>query len=214
MRIPGPVDHLSREQVRESLAQLPSTELSLPMEPAAPARARPRRSSPSGEAIARQAAKLVGDRSLVVQGESFRRDCSGFVAAVYSGVGQSLAGSTEDLYLRADAQGLLHRRKEPAVGDLAFFDDTYDRNRNGRRDDPLSHVAVVESVSPEGIVTMVHYGSKGVARLVMDLRQPEVNTDEAGVLRNSILRADGKGKRLTGELFRAWGSLWKAPAQS
>lgn len=213
MRVPGPVDHLRGERVREQMASMPAPAATLRMDEPVMPRERPRRSAPSGaEAIARQAARLVGERSLVVEGQSFRRDCSGFVAAVYSAAGRELGGSTEDLYLRAEALGLLHRRKVPQVGDLAFFDDTYDRNRNGRRDDPLSHVAVVESVDERGVVTLVHYGGKGVARMVMDLRRPDVNVDEDGVLRNSILRADGRGKRLTGELFRAWGSLWKAGA--
>ena len=38
------------------------------------------------------------------------------------------------MHERARAAGVLHHRRVPEVGDVAFFDDTYDRNGNGRRD--------------------------------------------------------------------------------
>ena len=36
--------------------------------------------------------------------------------------------------------------ESPRPGDLAFFHDTYDRNRDGRANDPYTHVALVEAV--------------------------------------------------------------------
>ena len=42
---------------------------------------------------------------------------------------------------------MVHHRKVPRPGDLAFFDDTYDANHDGRTNDPLTHVAVVLSVA-------------------------------------------------------------------
>lgn len=201
MRIPGPT---------RGMGAVPIVEHFEP-EPAQSGRAARRRgrTDPDAERIARTASRLVGHARLQVGGEQFRADCSGFIDAVYTSAGQALGGSTADLFEQAREAGVLHHRKTPEVGDLAFFDDTYDRNRNGRRDDPLSHIAVVEAIAADGTVVLVHYGSKGVARLSMDLRQPDVHRGEDGVLRNSILRADGKDPRLTGELFRAWGSLWK-----
>ena len=218
MRIPGPVDHLARppaegEQATGWNAEARAAAIAGMEQPASHG-GRRRRGSPDGEAIARQAGRLIGDRNLVVRGERYREDCSGFVAAVYGGAGRYLTGSSEDMHERARAAGVLHHRRVPEVGDVAFFDDTYDRNGNGRRDDPLSHVAVVEAVADDGTVVLVHYGSKGVARITMDLRDPHTHYDQAGVLRNSILRTEGKGERLTGELFKAWGSLWKVDGES
>lgn len=214
MRMPGPVDHLARERSEEELATgwnaaARAEAIAALQREEAPRTGRKRRGGPEGEAIARQAARLVGDRSLIVRGERYRADCSGFVAAVYGGAGRPLSGSSRDLYERAREAGLLHHRKVPEVGDIAFFDDSYDRDGDGRRNDPLTHVAVVEAIADDGTIVLVHYGGKGVARISMDLRDPHTHTDEAGVLRNSILRTDGKGERLTGELFRAWGSLWR-----
>ena len=42
-----------------------------------------------------------------------------------------------------------------------LFRDTYDRNRNRRRDDDLTHVAIVESVASDGTITLVHKGGEG-----------------------------------------------------
>lgn len=219
VRLPGPVGHLARDEAEADGSPIMTSEAAraeaiagLTDDPGTGHRRR--HSSKEGVDIARQAAKLVGKRSVVVKGESFRRDCSGFVAAAYAGGGFELGGSSKDLYERSKAAGVLHKKKTPEIGDLAFFDNTYDRNKNGRRDDDLTHVAVVEAVADDGTIIMVHYGSKGVARISMDLRDVHSYYDEDGVLRNSILRSGGKGDKLTGELFVAWGSLWKVQGES
>lgn len=215
MRIPGPTRHIGevplieRLPVSEGAVHEAVAELAPVVEEARPVPKPSRKQQRGAEEIAETAAHLVGQRTLKVGAEKFRSDCSGFVAAAYAGGGIDIGGSSADLYERAKAAGVLHRRRTPSVGDLAFFDQTYDRNRNGRRDDPLSHVAVVESIADDGTIVMVHYGSKGVARITMDLREPDVHVDDDGVLRNSIIRGDRKGKTLSGELFRAFGSLWQ-----
>ena len=199
MRVPGPLSAMHYEQP-EAPAQRPE----------APTRPPPARPSPRGDAVgaavAQGAAELVDAPRLEVEGQRYRYDCSGMVAAAYAAGGaRELRGGSRDLYAAAEADGLLHTRPRPLPGDVAFFDNTYDRNRNGRRDDPLTHVGVVESVSADGTITVVHLGSKGVRRLQMNLERP----DDPAV--NSALRAtrdrDG-GPVLAGELWRGFGSLW------
>lgn len=149
----------------------------------------------------------------------FRNDCSGFVMAVLDRAGMPLSGSTRTFYELARADGLLHRRKEPRPGDLAFFDDTYDRDRDRRTDDPLSHVAVVLSVDPDGTITLAHGGtSRGRTTLVMNLHRPSQRTDDTGKEINDYLRArrasDPPGtKYLAGELWRAFATLEPDPEQ-
>lgn len=115
------------------------------------------------------------------------------------------------MYDLARREGLLHKRKLPSPGDIAFFDDTYDRNHNRRRDDDLTHVAIVESVDSDGTITLVHKGGRGVMRIEMNLRRPGERRDADGRELNDHLRAtsdkDG-GPTLSGELWRAFGSLW------
>jgi len=167
--------------------------------------------SGGGAAVARGAVRLIGRSHLLVNGERYRWDCSGMVIAAHASAGHALAGSSADLYELARERGVLHRKKRPYVGDVAFFDDTYDRNGNGRRDDELTHVGVVESVDSAGTITVVHLGSQGVVRIVMNLRRLHDHEDESGTTINSYLRAahdaDG-GPVLSGELWRGFGSLW------
>lgn len=169
---------------------------------------RPAPRSGDGQDVAAGAAKLIGKRRLTVASESFRYDCSGMVCAAYAAGGQSLSGSSKSLYAEAAESGVLHTDKLPHPGDIAFFDNSYDRNRNGRRDDELTHVAVVESVAEDGTITLVHLGSGTVSRIQMNLLRP----DDSSV--NSYLRArsdlDG-GPRLTGELWRGFASFWALP---
>lgn len=90
----------------------------------------------------------------------FRADCSGFIEAILNRAGFSAYGSVADFYQRAKDLGALHYNPEPFVGDLVFFHNTYDRNRNGKQDDFYSHIAVVVDVEPDGTIVMAHHGSK------------------------------------------------------
>jgi peptidoglycan DL-endopeptidase CwlO len=143
----------------------------------------------------------------------FRDDCSGYVEAVFARVGIPLRGSTAMFYELAEEAGALHRRKTPRPGDLAFFDDTYDRNHNGKLDDSLSHVAVVLEVEADGTILLGHGGtSQGRTTLRMNLHHPEVREADGGLVMNDWLRVrrddDPKQARyLAGELWRAFATL-------
>lgn len=143
----------------------------------------------------------------------FRDDCSGFVMAVLERAGTPLSGNTASIYTWAQEHGTIHHRKRPAPGDLVFFDDTYDRNHNGRTDDPLSHIAVVLEVAPDGTILMAHDGtSRGRTTLRMNLENPHERTAGDGEVVNDWLRAlrdsDPKGMDyLAGELWRAFATV-------
>jgi hypothetical protein len=84
-----------------------------------------------------------------------------------------------------------------------FFDRTYDRNKNGRVDDTLTHIAVVTSVAPDGTVTMVHRSSsKGITKLRMNTDKP----DDAAT--NDVLGVYGrKDRRRAGHLWRGYATI-------
>jgi hypothetical protein len=164
--------------------------------------------------VAAVAEDMAGARRLQWDGVDYGFDCSGFVRYVYARMGLELEGSSADLYTRATEWRVLHTRRTPDVGDVAFFEETWDRNGNGRADDGITHVAVVTAVDGEGTVSMVHTGTSGIGPLVMNLRAPDRRTSEAGVLLNDWLRApsrrDPEGiRRLSGELWVAFASFWK-----
>ena len=224
LRVPGPmrgvgVAPASYVERLDALAETPEAEedavvaavMEEDPEPRAEQPRRRRRGDSRGQAVARTAGDLVGARRLVVRGDTFRYDCSGFVAAAHAGARVELGESSRGLYDLARDEGLLHRRRVPAVGDIAFFDNTYDRNRNRRRDDQLTHVAIVESVDQAGTITLVHKGSRGVVRMEMNLKHPSERRDADGRELNDYLRSssdkDG-GPVLSGQLWRAFASLW------
>ena len=159
-------------------------------------------------AVLDRAVSLEGERSVVVDGETWRADCSGFVAACY---GDEADLTDPDLATPSVAETMwktLVRRDQivsrPRPGDLVFFDDTYDRNGNGARDDPLSHVGLVESVADDGTVAFLHFGSGRVKRDVLNMHDPDAHVTADGATWNSFLRRGRRGKRLAGQLLRGF----------
>jgi hypothetical protein len=117
-------------------------------------------------------------------------------------------------YRYARAKGRVYTRGTPRPGDLVFFRETYDRNRDGRRNDGLTHVALVDKVEPNGTVVVIHRVKRGVVRYRMNLARPDLKKDpRTGAVLNDMLRAPGAGKTpvLTGQLFAAYGSVLPEP---
>jgi hypothetical protein len=172
--------------------------------------------SPSAEAVVRAAESSVARAWRTVDGQTFRDDCSGLICALYAAADIDLASrNTAALLALAIELGVNHRKRVPDPGDVVFFDNTYDRDGNHKLDDELTHVAVVESVAQDGTLTLVHRGSRGVARISMNLLRPDEHADADGRILNSFLRVrtsrDAKATRyLTGELWRGNASFWQA----
>ena len=177
-----------------------------------------------GERLAGRAASWVGHRgAFEVAGHRFRPDCSGFVAAVYQaeGVpfGRLLArvspretSSAAAAYQAVKAYGVAFGGggEWPEPGDLIFFHDTYDRDRDGRADDRFTHVGVVEYVS-KGTVVFLHRGSRGVVRAAMNQAHPDQEVGPDGLRMNSPIRDRRAPLRddrtLAGQLFAGYGRI-------
>ena len=188
--------------------------LDLPEGPLMPSREAPplvRVGEPVGLRLAERATSLVDH-----DGSLARRDCSGLVEAVYGEAGLHLP-SAEDLdgnsvareYVGFEREGGLEL-DHPLPGDVAFFHDTWDRNRNGKLDDPLTHVAIVTEVDIDGTLTLVHFGSHGVASFRMNLYDLHLSHDAAGRRVNDRLRVQKRRDPphtpyLASELFTAFG---------
>jgi hypothetical protein len=174
--------------------------------------------------LSSRAASYVGERGpFQAGGERFVDDCSGFTAAVYAAEGIPLrqlmaraapaeTSGVAAAHQAARSYGVVFGGggEWPRPGDLVFFRDTYDRNRNGAVDDVFTHVGVVERVDA-GTITFVHRGGRAVARGALTLERPDVPTDGEGRLLNSTLR--DKRPRLAGEpvlagqLFQGFGRI-------
>jgi peptidoglycan DL-endopeptidase CwlO len=168
------------------------------------------------------ARRLLGRRTVSWPGKSFPDDCFGLVEGIYASVGAPLqpAGQQGDngvtsLYRYAYQQGRVFASGPPSPGDLAFFRDTYDQNRDGVLNDGLTHVALVEAVDEDGTVLIIHRVHRGVMRYRMNLRHPELHTDpRTGRPLNDYLRGSSGTSRpmLTAQLFVAFASILPAEA--
>jgi len=171
--------------------------------------------------LAARAARWEGHAGPFSVGERrFPADCSGFVLAVYEAEGvplRRLAGlaaphetsGAAALHRAAVTYGVVFGGggEWPAPGDLVFFHDTYDRDRNGGADDRFTHVGIVEHVSG-GTVVFLHRGRSRVVRAAVTPDRPAV-ASEGSTLVNSPLREKKGGGRtpLAGALFAGYGRI-------
>jgi probable lipoprotein NlpC len=173
--------------------------------------------------LAARAASMVGQAGdFRVGGERFAADCTGFVEAVYEAEGVPLRAlmrraaasgkrtGVDAAWRAASAYGaVLGRGDWPAPGDLVFWHDTWDRNGNGRTDDGLTHVGVVQWVE-DGTVVFVHRGGKTVARGAMDTRRPAESSADGRVVNSPLRRRDPRLEGvpvLAGALFAGYGRI-------
>jgi hypothetical protein len=137
--------------------------------------------------------------------QPFNGDCSGYVRRVMREADVDLSPLPSARSMSESLHLVSRGVRTPQPGDLVFFHDTYDRNRDGKLGDAWTHVALVEAVEGEQ-VWFLHRGGKGIVRLQMDLSRPH---DEAA---NDPVRArradDPPGTRyLAAELFAGYGSV-------
>ncbi|HEX9576197.1 MAG TPA: NlpC/P60 family protein [Myxococcales bacterium] len=166
------------------------------------------------DAVLAAARAHLGRTTVRVNGRSFRYDCSGFVRGMFWAAGVDLMGEGgEDdengvriVFRYLEKHGQNHFRKVPQKGDLVYFDNTWDMNGNGKLDDPLTHVGIVEEVGADGTLQIIHRSNHGIVREQMNLLRPH---DENV---NTSLRASGRRdppgtQHLMGELFAGFGTV-------
>ncbi len=169
---------------------------------------RAHRSEGAVRSVIESATSLLGADRIRHRGKSYRSDCSGFVTATYAGTSVELlrpgvrgASATEMMFQTLKERGQLRPDSRLRPGDLLFFHNTWDRNKNGLRDDPFSHVGIVHTVDSDGTTSFFHYASGRVKRAVMNLRHPqEARNPDSGKTWNSAIRR-GRGRVLAGQLF-------------
>ncbi|MDC0707043.1 CHAP domain-containing protein [Stigmatella sp. ncwal1] len=216
----GPVEKPSRSPASPASKPAPRVARAPAKKPASPARSEV---SPSArDTVLATARALVGQSQVKVKGRPYSADCTGLVEAAYASAGIALRGTSKPgdngvtaIYRHAQAHGRVYTRGQPAPGDIVFFRETYDQNRDGRRNDGLTHVGLVDKVAADGTVTVIHRVKRGVVRYRMNLAQPSTAKDaRSGQVLNDTLRAPSSGHAfaLTGQLFAAYATVLPAPA--
>lgn len=147
-----------------------------------------------GFVVASRAASLVGLKSLKARFPKLPDDCTGLVRAAWADVELDLLEGAEPGDNGVSAMFRTAQRRDalvegpPEPGDLIFFRETYDRNRDGRFNDGLTHVGVVEAVGDDGTITYVHRASAGVTRAKVNLREAARHATSDGTVINDWLR--------------------------
>jgi peptidoglycan DL-endopeptidase CwlO len=158
----------------------------------------------------------LGKPSLRMGQQIFRRDCSGTIRAIFAQAKIALGGIIKNKYDN-DVKSIYRYinkfgkiiRSQPKPGDLVFFHNTYDRSRNGRMNDALTHVGLVEKVEGSTI-HFIHHLGQSIIRSRMDLSYPHQAFHPQTKKRiNHILRkAQGRFRAFTAaELFAGFGRL-------
>jgi len=174
----------------------------------------------SRTAIVRSATKLVGARTIEVNGHRIAYDCAGVTRAVFLEHGIDLyqsrttdqkANGVRLIYNHIRDHGKFHHGPAARPGDLVFFDNTWDSNGDGRMNDPLTHVGIVEKQERDGTITFISRVAGAVERYRMNLGLPHVyRTGDGRILNDHIRRKDAGSASetgyLTGELFAGFGS--------
>ncbi len=176
---------------------------------------------PRQTALAKTAVRFVGQSRIQVGGRNYTPDCSGFVRGVYAtervdlygGLGELNGGNgVGRIFTHVVEHGRIHYGPTVHPGDLVFFHNTWDFNRDGLPNDPLTHVGVVEKVDLDGTVVFVSSVSAGIKRYRMNLKHPDTHKTADGRVLNDFLRrkhmSDTRGTYyLAGRLFAAFGTL-------
>jgi len=175
---------------------------------------------PSRSSIVRSAATLVGATTVTSEGRRIRYDCAGVTRAIFlkhgidlyeSSAGDSAANGVRLIYNHVRQYGSLHQNQTPRPGDLVFFDNTWDFNGDGKLNDPLTHVGIVERTGSDGTIVFISRVAGAIERYRMNLRHPHVHKAADGRILNDYIRrklpSDSPGTgRLTGELFASFGA--------
>jgi hypothetical protein len=165
---------------------------------------------------------IHGTRFVRIKQKRYRDDCSNVLRIAYDAIGIDLF-SEHHLYPSANGVKLIRKKGETEfastsstsakVGDIIVFDNTFDRNGNGRFDDRDTHAAIVVGVDKDGTIALYNRVASGHRVYRMNLRYKDQLRSPRNAHRiNNVLRRVRKSKRkttprLTGELFASYVSV-------
>ncbi|RKH47040.1 hypothetical protein D7X12_03950 [Corallococcus sicarius] len=169
-----------------------------------------------------RAKSWVGMTTLAPVSQTVSDDCSGMTRLAFQQ--RRLDLLPDDVQPEENGVTAIHRKAKalgmlmdaPRPGALVFFKETFDRNRDGRINDGLTHIGIVERVGKDGTVTFVHKSGGLVKRSRFNLQHPEARHDDKGRVLNDWLRRKGKKTRayMAGELVAGFASVdesWRTP---
>ena len=156
---------------------------------------------------------------LLADDRSYCLDCSSALLAIYYRAGIDLekcytgyeGNGVKRLYSCLRDHKLIYNAKIPQVGDLIFWDNTYDRNEDREFNDYFTHAGMVVAVARDGTITYAHHNyRKGIVYEKMNLKHPH-NPELNSPMRMRGSPPAPNGQSLAGELVRVFGRAWQLP---
>ena len=162
---------------------------------------------------------IRGARYVRVGAKRYLDDCSNVLRIAYEDLGIDLF-SERYHYPKANGVRLIRMKgltssastssTTVAVGDLVIFDNTYDRNKNGRLDDRDTHAAIVVGFEDAETAVIYHRVRSGhkIGRLNLKEKNRVFSSKGRHRLNNVLRRVAKKDRakvpRLTGQLFATY----------
>lgn len=198
-----------------------SPKQSRPVAAAAKKKAAPKSAAVATKAKAQPAVKKAAAKPAAKNANKGRfvpQHSANYLKAIYEANGVKLGSLKGDdavatLFSEVKKQGQVYHATRPAVGDLVFFHNTYDRNGDGRNNDWYTHVGLVEAVDEDGTIYVLSWFEGQVQTFPINLEHPRLARDERDKkIWNTQLRQKGSDdpaftQYLGGELFAGFGSL-------
>lgn len=167
--------------------------------------------------------QLKRSRSYQFEDASFSYDCSGYIASIlhrnglltkkYARIQKVKGNGVSILYQFIEKNGsILDKDQFPKMGDIIFFSNTYDRNSDGKLNDTLSHIGIVESINNDGQVSFLHHINGRVRKSYLNSGFENQHRDSNKTILNSFLRRKRSGdpnntQYLAAQLVHSYGSL-------
>lgn len=111
-----------------------------------------------------------------------------------------------DVYQYAFKQKLVYQTTRPAIGDLVFFHNTFDRNRDGRWNDWHSLVGIVENVDDDETITVLIYTTK-IEKIALNLKYPELKSRKGNAINSQLRPDEGSQIGSAAKLFAGFANL-------
>lgn len=172
-----------------------------------------------GVKVARESLKHLGEVLIDFNGKKYDLDCSGFVRFLFLQYAKvdldryviKQSKSKVEAYYNTFEVGEKGKFKV-MPGDLIFFDNTYDRNRNGVMDDELTHIGLVVGYDRDsGSVVFVNKSKgKPVSLGYVNFNYPDrhyIVREGRSIQVNSYVRDDRAAKLLSTQAFRGFGRV-------
>jgi class 3 adenylate cyclase len=171
----------------------------------------------------------------VPKSKKWTNSLSGFVKMVYlyfdvditntnpKNINGTWKNTTELIYSFIQENGKIFQKGSPKVGDFIFFDNTYDKNKNDKFDDPLTTVAIIIDIDKEETIYFLYKVGNTIRIRNMNLKHPNKedikNKNTIKILNSKIRRLSQKDREkntpdLSSQLFNSFGTLLDLPLKN